>query len=196
MPAPVRLARVLRTRRTPRRRPWPALANHLRLTSPRRKLRTARGDGSSASDSDRRALKQSWQSTPREPWHGSFNKLAQVGNPDRKAAAVLAVAVRLYLFRKHAEAKRAKLFRPPSIAEALDHRDYHLPTIEGSGGLSRLLPLCSSIKMIRRHVSADLAMQLLLQRALVVLFLALTLLSYPQILGSICGSTPDQQLST
>ena len=61
-----------------------------------------------------------------------------------------------YIFRKRAEEKRAKIFRPPNVHEALDHRDYHIPHIEGGPGVpSRLLPVCASIDLIQREASPD-----------------------------------------
>jgi hypothetical protein len=117
-----------------------------------------------------------------------INRLPSSMDRELEAAEVLRQAARMYLFHKRVKTQRAKLFRPPSIVEALDERDYHLPFTESDdGGQSRLLPLCCSISTIRQHASADVALQLLLQRGLMLLFLALTLLSYPQIREHVAG---------
>ena len=105
----------------------------------------------------------------------------------RPQALIVQRAVRNHRFRKHVLEKRGKIFRPPSLAEALDHRDYQLPTAVGGdaasagGTTSRLLPLCSSLRTIEERASPDVALQLLLQRSLMALFLALTLLTSGQL---------------
>ena len=139
-----------------------------------------------ADDALKRELLDLVSNAPKDP--PVMHRLPSSLNREHEAAEVLSQAARVYLFRRRIERQRAKLFRPPSIEEALDDRDYHLPfTEDDADGQSRLLPLCSSISTIRRHASADVALQLLLQRGLMLLFLALTLLSYPQIREHVAG---------
>ena len=134
----------------------------------------------------RRELLELVSRAPKDP--PVINRLPSSMDREHEAAEVLRQAARMYLFRKRVKRQRAKLFRPPSIVEALDERDYHLPFTESDdGGQSRLLPLCCSISTIRQHASADVALQLLLQRGLMLLFLALTLLSVPQIREHVAG---------